>query len=610
MTDRLAELVAALPRSPGVYLFKDNRGRVVYVGKAKDLRVRVRQYLSGTDGRVQVPFLMRVVVDVDVTEVDTEKEALILENTLIKKHRPRYNVLQRDDTSFLHLRIDPSSSWPRFEVVRSLSGTGKHFGPYSSAHRARRTLEYLGRRFSLRTCSDAELARRSRPCLLYEMHRCLAPCVDRCTSAEYEDIVEESILFLEGRNSELLKRLESRMALASSMERYEEAAKTRDLIRAIEASIESQVVVDLSRGFRDCWSMARAGDRAMAVLLPVRGGSMQEARRFPMDGRMGTDAALLSTLLNTFYEPGAEIPPEVLLDQQPDQAQALAEVLSDRRGSRVQIKVPQRGDKRKVVALARKNAVGALDRSISRDDARNAALDRLQEVARLPHRPVRIECFDNSNIQGSDPVASMVVFLDGVPHKPAYRRYKVKTVQGPDDYATMREILGRRVRRALSEKAKSEDDLPDLIVVDGGKGQVSVVLAVLSDLGVHDVPVIGLAKPRRERARGDRFAVDKIVVPGIKEPQRLRSGDPALRLLQALRDESHRTAVRYHRWTRRKRNLSSVLDSIPGVGPGRRTALLVHFGSVKGVRAATEAEIGGVPGIGPTLAGVIRAALD
>ncbi len=610
MSEKLEAAVQALPRKPGVYLFKNATGRVVYVGKAKDLRARVRQYLSGTDGRVHVPFLMRVAVDVEITEVRTEKEAIILENTLIKKHRPRYNVLQRDDTNFIHLSIDPAAKWARYDVVRSISRHSRHFGPFASAGRARRTLEYLSRRFPLRTCSDSELAQRTRPCLLFEMHRCLGPCVDRCTEEAYQQVVDESMLFLDGRKDELVRRLGKRMATASADERFEEAAQLRDLIDAIQASIESQVVVDRRQGERDCWSLARVGRRALAVLLPVRGGQMQEACRFPVDGRTGTDAELLSTLLNTFYQAGSTIPPEILLEEAPAQGEALAAVLTERRGGRVSLHLPQRGAKRRMLEIARLNAVGALERTIDQDQAKAAAIERLEEVARLPRRPTRIECYDNSNIQGTDPVASMVVFVDGAPHKPAYRRYRVKTVKGPDDYATMREILGRRIRRALADSAKPEDALPDLIVVDGGKGQVGVVGAVLSDLGVHDVPVIGLAKPRQERARGNRFAVDKIVIPGIKEPQRLRDGDPALRLLQALRDESHRTAVRYHRSVRRKRALGSVLDDIEGVGPSRRDALLRHLGSLKAVHAATEEQIAAVPGIGPRLARVIREALS
>jgi excinuclease ABC subunit C len=601
-----ADKIADLPPAPGVYLFLDARDVVIYVGKARNLRARVRQYLRGADGRPQIPFLMRAARDVVITEVGTEKEALILENTLIKKHRPRYNVLQRDDSNFIHLRIDTGGEWPRYEVVRQMGSKGRHFGPYTSTGRARRTLEYLSRRFPLRTCTDAELKRRQRPCLLYEMHRCLAPCVNRCTPEEYGSVLQESLLFLEGRKAELLVRLKDRMETAAEGEHFEDAARTRDLIRAIESSVQAQFVADSKLGDRDAWAMSEDGDRGMAVLLPVRLGRMQEAQRFSLDLRTGSVPELSSSLLNTYYAEKADIPPEVLVDVLPDGVDALAALLTERRGRKVHLWTPQRGDKVRLVRLAALNAKGALARSIGREQHAARALDRLAEVARLQGPPRRIECFDNSNIQGTDPVASMVVFIDGVPHKKAYRRYRVRSVKGPDDYATMREILGRRVRRGLAPDVSKNDALPDLLVVDGGKGQVNVVRAVLADLGVHSLPVIGLAKPKVERARGERWAVDKIVIPGIKEPKRLHSGDPALRLLQALRDESHRTAVRFHRQVRSKTRLTSKLDGIPGVGPARRKALLTHLGSVSAVQRASVPEIAAVPGIGPRLAGVIK----
>jgi excinuclease ABC subunit C len=607
--EALRHAASDLPHGPGVYLFKNTRGRVVYVGKARDLHVRVHQYLNGHDDRAMVPFLIRAAVTVDVTEVRTEKEAYILEDTLIKKHRPRYNVMLRDDTAFLHLAIDPNGHWPRYSMTREVGGRVRYFGPYASAHRARLTLEFLSRRFPLRTCTDAELARRKRPCLLHQMHRCLAPCVDLCSAETYGAVVKESMLFLEGKNTELLVRLERRMVVHAEAEEFEEAARVRDLIKAVEASLEAQITMDSRGGNRDVWSIVRDGDRAMVLMLPFRGGRMQEAREMPVEGALGTDSAVLSALLMAWYsQPGRSVP-EVVLGAPVDDAEILSEIFAERAGRRVQIRVPERGDKLKAVALATKNATSALRRARLRDARTGTALERLREVARLPRLPRHIECFDNSNIQGTDPVASQVVFIDGVPARKRYRRYKVRSVTGPDDYATMAEILSRRIKRSRMAEAKPTDVLPDLIVVDGGKGQVSVVLAVLADLGCHDLPVIGLAKPRVEHARGDRHAVDKVVVPGIKEPVRLRSNDPALLLLSALRDESHRTAVAYHRRVRLKSRLVSALDDIPGVGPARRRALLTRFGSVTGVRGATVVELGAVPGVGPALAAVILDAL-
>jgi len=608
--DGVRDAASVLPETPGVYLFKNSRGRVIYVGKAKNLRARVKQYLMGQDERMMVPHLLRAATALDITEVRTEKEAFLLEDTLIKKHRPRYNVQLRDDTGFLHLRIDPASSWPRYTVTREMDPKVRHFGPYTSAHKARLTLEFLSRRFPLRTCTDDELKRRKRPCLLHQMHRCLAPCVDLCDDQDYRAVVHESMLFLEGKNRELLDRLQTRMSAHAAAEQFEEAARVRDLIQAVESSLESQITVDRRGGDRDCWAIARDGVRANVVLLPFRQGRMQEARSFPADSVVGDDSEVISTLLMAWYSSPTRIPDSVLVGCSLSDQSVMELILKERKGRRVEIRHPRRGDKSKALDLAQKNAVSALRRAMLRDARTDQALDRLQEIARLPRRPRHIECFDNSNIQGTDPVASQVVFVDGVPDRQRYRRYKVRSVQGPDDYATMREILERRVKRSRKPDGKPSDVLPDLIVVDGGKGQVSVVRAVLADLGCHDQAVVGLAKPRVEHARGERMAVDKIVVPGLKEPIRLRSGDPVLMLLQSLRDESHRTAVQFHRKTRRKRRLVSELDGIPGVGPARRKALLIRFGSVAGVRGATPEELCAVSGIGIELALSIRDKLN
>ena len=616
---RLARRAAALPREPGVYLFMDGRGKVLYVGKAKDLRARVRQYVSGADERYMVRFLVHAAADVEVVVTRTEKEALILENTLIKKHQPRYNTKLVDDSSFLHLRIDPAGTWPRYELVRRIRDTrARHFGPYHSASRARQTLEFLNRRFPLRTCSDRELESRRRPCLLHQMHRCLAPCVGLCSSEEYQSVVQESMLFLEGRSSELLVRLRSRMQAQSEALAFEDAARTRDLVAAIEASIERQHVVDRKLGDRDAWGLCRGEGSAVAALLQVREGLMQEALVFPLQGALGDDGDVLSSLLNTWYGDGERCPAEVLLPVEPADMAALTEVLAERRGRAVAVRLPQKGDKLRLVELATENARQALALQSAREDRQAQAMRQLMEICRLPRLPRRIECFDNSNIQGADPVASMVVFTDGRPDRAAYRRYKVKSVEGSDDFATMREILARRYRRALgldSEGAAlpaGEDGvgvMPDLLVVDGGKGQLGAALAVLADLGLHDLPAIGLSKPRTEHRRGEREATDKIVLPDARDPIRLPHNSPALNLLQALRDESHRTAVGYHRKVRSRRTLQSRLDDLPGVGEARRKALLAHFGSLQAVRAASAEQIAEVPGFGPRLAARVVDAL-
>ena len=608
----LEERAASLPRSPGVYLFKDGRGRVLYVGKAKDLRARVRQYLLGQDERFMVRFLVQAAADIDVVMVRSEKEALILENTLIKKHRPRYNAKLVDDSAFLHLRIDPRADWPSYSMVREIQDDGaRYFGPYHSASRARATLSFLERRFPLRTCSDTELSRRKRPCLLHQMGRCIAPCVGLCTAEAYAEEVEQSMLFLDGKDTELMRRLERRMLARAEAERFELAARDRDLMAAIKASIERQAVVDRKQGERDVWAVHVEGEQGVVVLLPVRRGLMQEALPLPFEDAETDEGELLSSFLNRWYQEGQPIPPEILLSTRPADMEALEEVLSERRGSAVKLHVPLIGDKRRLIDLALRNARHAL----SRDGGANRslrALEDLQAVCRLPRLPRRIECFDNSNIQGTDPVAAMVVFIDGRPQPGEYRRYRVKTVVGADDFATMREILDRRFRRALDAEERADRrgwGKPDLLVVDGGKGQVSAAAAVLADLGIHDVPLIGLAKPRTEHKYGDREATDKIVLPDVKDPIRLRDNRPALNILQAIRDESHKTAIGYHRKVRQRRQLGSVLDELPGVGEARRKALLSHFGSVKALRGATAEQLAEVEGFGPKLAARVAMAL-
>lgn len=608
----LIEQADRLPREPGVYLFKGSGGAVLYVGKAKNLHSRVRQYMLGHDERDMVRFLVQSAQTIDVVQVNTEKEALILEATLIKKHQPRYNVRLLDGASFLHLRIDARGKWPRYTMARKIGKDARrgvrYVGPIPSASRARTTLEFLNRRFPLRTCTDRELKSRKRPCLLYQMKRCLGPCADRCTPEEYAASVQESLLFLDGRSEVLLDRLRDKMTTHAAALEFEQAALLRDRIRAIQVVTERQQVVDAKQADRDIWGLYREADRGVAVRIPVRAGRMHEPEPLRVEGALEDDGALLSSLLNRYYAVGALLPAEILLPVAPEDIAGLAELLTERRGRKVSLRVPQRGDKRRLIELAETNARLSMERARSAAEKVRQTLTALQRVCRLPRLPRRIECFDNSNIQGTDPVASMVVFVDGKPARKLYRRYIVKTVEGSDDYATMAEILDRRLRRSLQE-APGDWRRPDLLVVDGGKGQLNAALAVLRTLGISDVPAIGLAKPRTERRRGDRETPDKIVLPGIKNPLILRHNHPALHLLQAIRDESHRTAVRYHRQRRRKRQFTSVLDGIQGVGPARKQALLKHFGGIAAITAASAKDIAALPGFGPASAQAVLAAL-
>jgi excinuclease ABC subunit C len=601
----LEERAAALPTSSGVYLFKDTRGEVLYVGKAKNLRARVRQYLTGQDTRFKVRYLVAQARDVDGILTDTEKEALILENSLIKEYRPRYNAKLKDNSAFLHLRLDARRDWPRYTLTRTVRDDGaRYFGPYPSAQKARDTLAFLERHFPLRTCTDAVMRSRVRPCILHQMHRCVAPCVEGYTDKPtYDGLLQESVLLLEGRNQELIDRLGERMRAAAAALEFERAARLRDLVRTLESIAERQKTADTKLGDRDVWALFRDGFAGCGVVVPVREGLMREPVSFPFDGAIEEDGELLSSWMNGWYD-GAFIPREILACTAPPDLEALEEVLGERRGGRVYIKVPQRGEKHELVELARTNAEHRFRRDDDADARRLSALERLAGLLELDEPPYRIECFDNSNILGLHPVAAQVVFVDGQPAKQHYRTYKVKTVVGADDFATMAEILERRFRRGAEEGV-----FPDLLVVDGGRGQLNAALKVLEDLGLSDQKVIGLAKPRTERRWGDQEAVDKIVLPDRAEPILLNDNDPALNLLRHIRDESHRFAITFHRKQRRKATLTSALDDIPGVGPERRKALLRHFGSVKGLRAATPEQIAGVKGISPKLAAAIAAAL-
>lgn len=605
MTDELATRAATLPTQAGVYLFVDRRGKVLYVGKAVNLRARVKQYLQGHDERQMVPFLVSRAVDVQVVVVDTEKEALLLENTLIKKHRPPFNAKLRDDSNFLHLRVDRTKAWPTFDLVRRIKADGaRYFGPYHSASKARATLAFVHRAFPARTCTDAVLQSRKRPCLLHQMGRCLAPCVGLVDAAAYDEVVDDAIAFLEGKSALAVRSLERRMRDHAERLEFEQAARLRDLVTSIRQSVERQKMVDADLQDRDVWGLWREGRQGAFVVMPVREGMMGEPRAGSFEAGEPDDE-LLSSLLNTVYD-GTLVPRQVLLPAAPAHQAALAEVLAERRGGKVELLVPKIGDKARLVELATENAKVRYHAKTDAEARHRNAMEALAEALELPAPPHRMECYDNSNLQGDAPVAARSVFLDGRPARAEYRRYRIKTVVGADDYASMRELVTRRFRRVLD----GTEPAPDLLVVDGGKGQVAVAVAALQDLGFHDQPVVGIAKPRTEHGRGDRDATDKLVLPHRKDPLRLPRNHPGLRILQHLRDEVHDHAVKYHRKVRSEERLASVLDEIPGIGPARRTALLRALGSVEAVADADHETLAAVPGIGPAVAATIRAAFD
>ncbi len=603
-TQSLQEAAARFPSDPGVYVFKDEAGRVLYVGKARSLRTRIRSYFrEGGDGRARIEFLVRRARALEYIVTETEQEALILENNLIKKHRPRYNVVFKDDKTYVNLRLNTDHAFPRLTVVRRPRRDGAtYFGPFASAGSVRQTIRTIGRIFPMRTCTDAELASRTRPCLYYYIKRCPAPCVGRVSAQEYADTVKRVTMFLKGRNHELLKMLRDRMDLQSAERRYEAAARTRDQIHALQRVIERQRITSPQRAERDVFAAHQREERLVIQSLAVRDGEVSGGETFSFGSALEDTPVHLASFLNQYYQGGAQIPDEILLAGEIPGADALAKLLSDRAGRAVHIVVPRRGERADLVALATRNALVAFDEG--RGGERNhELLEDLKELLSLEHYPRRIECFDISNIQGTRAVGSGVVFIDGEPVKGAYRKYKIRTVEGSDDTAMMREVLERRVSRGLKE-----GDLPDLLMVDGGRGQLNVALDVLQRLGADAVSAIGIAKVRGAGNRKIR-GQERIHLPGHEDSILLDGASPALFLLERIRDEAHRFAISYHRTLRSRAMGESRLDSIPGVGQVLKQRLLAEFGSVERIRKAPLDVIAAVPGVSRRRAQAIKDAL-
>jgi len=589
----MKESLENFPTQSGVYLMKDSNGKVLYIGKAKNLRQRVRQYfLPHGDGRIMIPLLMAKVEKIDTIVVTSEKEALLLENTLIKQHKPHYNALLKDDKTFIGLKINDKHTWPMLSVARykgKEKPDGTYFGPYTSAHAARETLDLLQRLFPLRQCSDQEFARRTRPCILYDMKRCVAPCVNKCTPEEYRELVKKTIKFLRGQDQEVLKELYAEMYQASEDLKFEKASELLQIIRHIEETLEGQHVDRIQSGINaDALAIFREGEEVILTQLIFRGGKLTGSRYFDFESIVEDDVELLETFMQQHYEKN-ELPHEILLPILPEDSEALEDILSNEK-RRVHLLAPQRGEKKALVEMALANAQATFKKEKDANALREKTLLEMQDRFHLSRYPERIECFDNSNIAGTLVVSSLVVFTNGARDPKRYRKYKIKSAVGSDDYAAMREALERRYKRA-----KAEDDLPDLLIIDGGKGHLNVARKVLSELEIVSVDVIGLAK---EEGRHDRGAtLEQVFLPDIKDPIMLKRNSPVLFLLQQIRDEAHRTAISFHRNLHIKRNVRSAVDDIPGIGPVKRKILLKHFGSLKKIKEATEEQLRDVPGL-------------
>ena len=597
LRESLLEKAALFPTGPGVYTFQDAHARVVYVGKAKNLRARVRSYLrdESDDGRTYYPFLLSSIRDVACVATTNEKEALLLENALIKRHRPRWNIKLNDDKSFLQILVTTGKPWPQARLVRvtARKKEGVVFGPYASARAVRETLRHVKRWFPLRTCSDAELRQRTRPCIEWDMGRCIAPCVARCSEEEYEQVVQEVLLFLRGKDETLLPRLRERMQEHARALRFEQAARVRDQIRAIERTLEVQRIAREGAQDQDVFGVAAHEGLTVVLVIEVREGQVCEPRSWEVKTGL-PEAQALNAFLGQYYASERYVPHEVLLPCEVEDQALLEEVLSEKRGTQVRVTASVRGDRRGLLQLAQKNAALALSTGEEKARATEELLLGLKERLGLQRVPRRVECFDVSTIQGSFTVAAKVRFEDAAPAPQGYRTYKVRSVEGQDDFAAMEEVVGRRIRGGIES-----GDLPDLIVIDGGPPQLARAIAAAAAAGLppQRTEMIGLAK-----ARTPKLGIGPEPGPDEEEPatafERVhlaRGGDPIvlepasleLRFLTRVRDAAHRAAIRFHRELRQKSALRSGLEEVPGVGKKRRAQLLARFGSLRGIREAS-----------------------
>ena len=599
---QLKEQVSSIPAKPGVYLMKDQKGKVIYVGKAVNLRNRVRSYFhASADHSPKTHYLKQDIADLDFIVTASELEALILECNLIKKYQPRYNVRLKDDKRYPYIKITWQEPYPRIYTVRRMQNDGaKYYGPFTATWAVSQTLDLLRKIFPYLTCKREITGRDKRACLYYHIGRCPGPCIGAVSQEEYRALVSQICRFLEGKSEEIIDDLRAQMMAASKRLEFERAAALRDQIEALERVIERQRIVSSALADEDVIAFARQDGDACVQVFFIRRGKLIGREYFVLEGTADEDARqIITSFVKQFYDKAAYVPSEILLQSDIDEAMIIQSWLRSKRGTRVTLKVPQRGQKKELVQMAAENAAETLAHLRAQwllDEGKSVeALAELQEHLELAQPPARIECYDISNIQGQAATGSMVVFVKGVPRKSDYRRFKIRTVEGADDYAMIQEVLRRRFRKATEETKKegklAEDKpwtmLPDLVVVDGGKGQLNAALEVLDEYDLREaVPVVGLAKEREE-----------IFVPDRPEPILLPRGSQGLFLVQRIRDEAHRFALQYHRRLREKKTLTSTLEEISGIGPKRRQALLKHFGSLEGIRQASLAELAAVAGM-------------
>jgi len=587
----LQEKLARVPHDPGVYLMHDADGAILYVGKAKDLRRRLSSYFARSGPMdIKTGLLIKKIADFKTILTGSEQEALILESNLIKQHRPRYNVILKDDKRYPSLRLDPGEPFPRLTLVRKTVKDGAiYFGPFASALAARQTIKFINKYFKLRKCRTRRFKTRTRPCLYCQIQGCLAPCCLDVRPADYEEIVREVVLFLKGRAPELIRRVKDQMQAAAATQEFEKAAALRDKMFALTATLEKQVAVTTDFEDRDVIGLARSETIGLVAVLHIRGGYLLGTQEVSIGQTLAGDDEILEAFVRQHYGQSPWLPGEILLPENGiDDIGLLEEELGRVRGARVHILSPQRGEKRRLVKMAKDNAASRLKEALAAAEHNTGLLERVKDRLHLTRLPVRIECFDNSNIGGDAAVAAMVVFEKGKARKDHYRHYRVAS-PGPDDYAHMAEVLGRRYG-----KDDTETTWPDLVMVDGGRGQLNIAMAILGDLGLESrFDVVAIAK--KDEARGENE--DKIFKPGRSNPLNLTRDTDVMLFLQRIRDEAHRFAIAFHRRRRTRIGLQSALDAVPGIGPGRKKALLQHFGGIEKMRAATVDEIAALPGM-------------
>jgi excinuclease ABC subunit C len=603
MTETILEKLSRVGPEPGVYLMKDAEERVIYVGKARNLRKRLSSYFHRPNPLdPKTAMLVQKVRDFEIVVTASEKEALILEANFIKRYKPKYNVVLKDDKRYLSIRLDLKDPYPALDLVRKIERDGAlYFGPFSSAQAVRHTMKFINKTFKLRKCRIRDFRARTRPCLHCQMAGCLAPCCMDVDQNIYAEMVREVVLFLKGKTPLLIQKIKNEMVSAAEGEDFERAAKLRDKMFALEKTLEKQVAATGDFMDRDVLAIERSGDTTLVTLLFIRGGTLIGYRNFPFPDTLLGDGEILESFIRQYYENSPFIPKEILATTRLESTHLLEEWLKELKGEKVSIRFPERGEKARLIEMALQNAGKGLEEFLSTRETGGDRLLRLQKKLGLKRIPSRIECFDNSNLFGTEPVASVVVFIAGKADASAYRRYAIKTVRRPDDYATMAEVLKRRY-------GKGEASLPlaDLIMVDGGKGQLNIALSILKELDLAgEMEVIGIAK--KDERRGE--TLDKIFLPARVNPVNFgREGDLLL-FLQKIRDEAHRFAIAYHRKRRGRTAVHSVLDDVPGIGKERKKRLLRHFGSVQKIRAATLEELNALPGMSRKAAEALQKAL-